>query len=197
MKGWGKSIFSLPFFLLINFGMRPASRGPGLYKAKIEEISSREFGLKSLTTCFIPDDSNWNIPSKSPLPIRSKVLLSFGGNWSIFIFCPVELSIKDIVLSIIVRFLRPKKSIFNKPNDSISSIEYCVIICPSLFLCSGTSISKGSDAITTPAAWTPYVLLVPSILNAKSTHFFTLISFKYLSLNSGLGDFLSIISFSL
>ena len=163
----------------------------------MDEISSRELGLKSLTTCFIPEDSSWKIPSRSPLPIRSKVLPSFCGNSSMFIFLPVDWLIRETVFSIIVRFLRPKKSIFNNPSDSISSIEYWVIICPSLFLWRGTSSSRGSDAITTPAAWTPYVLLVPSILKAKSTHFFTLLSLIYFSLNSWLGEFLSIISFSL
>ena len=33
---------SRPCLRLINFGIKPASNGPGLYKAKIEDISSKE-----------------------------------------------------------------------------------------------------------------------------------------------------------
>ena len=36
----------------------------------------------------------------------------------------VDSSTKLIVFSIIVRFLSPKKSIFKRPSDSISSIKY-------------------------------------------------------------------------
>jgi len=96
-----------------------------------------------------------------------------------------------------VRFLRPRKSIFSRPIASTSSMKYWVITWPSLLRCRGTSSSRGSAAITTPAAWTPNVLLVPSMRRARSTQWRTFGSFSYFSRNSGTGDSGPIISASL
>ena len=90
-------------------------------------MSSRDDGLRSRTICRIPLDSNWKIPSRSPLARRAKVSSSWGGNLSGSTRVPLLTSTSSRVFSIIVRFFNPRKSIFNRPMDSTSSMKYCVI----------------------------------------------------------------------
>ncbi len=84
---------------------------------------------------------------------------------------------------ITVRVLKPKKSIFKRPNSSSSIILNWVVI-TSLFLESGTYLVTSSFDIRTPAAWVEECRGSPSTFIAKLISLFTFVSLSYSSFSS-------------
>ena len=129
--------------------------GPGLNKATLATKSEKLFGFNFFIKFFIPLLSYWNIPSVSASLNSLKTTGSFK-----FIL------IKSRTLAIIVKFLRAKKSIFNKPNGSKYSIVTPVIK-KDVFKVKGITSSRGTLDMTTPAAWVEICLFSPSSFKAS------------------------------
>ena len=103
--------------------------GPGLYNAFIAIRSSMAVGLSFFKNSLIPDDSNWKTPIVRPFAKSEYTFGSSRGTFSISIFFPLS-SINFKVLSITVKFLRPKKSNFRRPSSSNPFISYWEVISP-------------------------------------------------------------------
>ena len=140
--------------------------GPGLNKATLATKSEKLFGFNFFIKFFIPLLSYWNIPSVSASLNSLKTTGSFkfilfkSKIWSVFSL------IKSRTLAIIVKFLRAKKSIFNKPNGSKYSIVTPVIK-KDVFKVKGITSSRGTLDMTTPAAWVEICLFSPSSFKAS------------------------------
>ena len=87
--------------------------GPGRKRAKAETISSKVVGLNFCKNFFIPSDSNWKIPT-----VFTVVKIFRASESSSGMVSNSKSSISFKMLVIKVRFFKPKKSIFNKPNSS-------------------------------------------------------------------------------
>ena len=133
--------------------------------------SSNLFGLRLLAMDCATLLSNWNTPVILPCENKSNVGSSSKGILSI----SKSLSpISSIALSIMDKFRRPRKSIFNKPSCSTVCISYCVTSsAPSPFCCTGKKFVILSGEITTAAAWIPSCLRSPSRPSAISIIFLT------------------------
>ena len=116
-----------PCFLFTKVSTMPEPKGPGRYSATKAPKSSNTDGLKSLTSFFIPADSNWNTPSVSPSESILYVFLSSNGILLISSSIPFLSLIISRAWVIMVKFFKPKKSIFKRPIFSQSSFGYSVI----------------------------------------------------------------------
>ena len=70
-----------------------------------------------------------------------------------------------------VNVRRPKKSIFKRPSSSKVVMGNWVTSTPSL-LCRGTTVSRGTPEMTTPAAWVELCRGSPSSFMDRSSTFF-------------------------
>ena len=179
------------------------SIGPGLKRAIIAAISLIVLGFNSFICLVIPELSSWKTPTVSPRPKSWNVALSSKGTWPKVSFTLWLLSIKSNESAKTVKLTNPKKSIFNNPKSAIGDIAYWVITAPlSSFRevnSRGTTSSKGSLDITTPAACKLLCLVTPSSSFAVSINFLITSSESYTSFNESLSSkdvFRSILSFS-
>ena len=100
--------------------------GPGLNKAFATTISSNVFTSNLFKKLIIPLDSNWNIPSVFPVLNIFSVSLSFNAIFSIL--KSLLISFTFLIASLnILKFFKPKKSIFNSPICSRYSGVYPAI----------------------------------------------------------------------
>ncbi len=153
---------SKPFLRLMKLSVRPALSGPGRYNAPIAITSSNSVGLSSRRYRFMPLDSNWNTPVVSPRPSSAKVFSSSRGiSLRLISVLYTRLIIRSASL-MMVKLLRPKKSILSKPSSSICPIGNCAATTPFCAISSGTYSTRLSGAITTPQACTPWLRTVPS-----------------------------------
>ena len=104
----------------------------------------------------MPADSIWNTPNVSPLASISLVFGSLSGSPMRSMSMPCVCLITSHALPRIVRFVRPRKSIFSRPSSATSHMPNCVVgsasASPEEGRCSGMMFTSGSGAITTPAA---------------------------------------------
>ncbi|OQA03329.1 MAG: hypothetical protein BWY68_00764 [bacterium ADurb.Bin400] len=151
-------------------------------------MSSKTDGLSSFRYRFIPSDSSWKTPVVSPRDNNSYVDRSLSVRVSMLrsISCIFRMIRK--AFWIIVKFVKPRKSIFNKPKCSIGFIEYSVTTEMSPLAASwrGRYSVNGSLEITTPAAWTDACRTTPSSLDAISMHCLTCGLLLYRSLSSAI-----------
>ena len=89
--------------------------------------------------------------------------------------------------SIIVKFLRPKKSIFNKPKSSTGWSEYCetIFLSDEEAYCNGTYSLSGFLVISTPQACIEEWRATPSKIFAKSKIRLAAASVSLIFLSSG------------
>ena len=125
--------------------------------------SSNLSGFNCFKWARIPSDENWKIPFVVPFLNTSYVCSSSSGILSISIKLPCSFSIIFIQSLIIVKFLNPKKSIFNKPASSTTLLSNCVTIKSESFeFVIGIRSINGSGVIITPQACVPTFLMEPS-----------------------------------
>ncbi len=103
----------------------------------------------------MPELSSWKTPVVSTRWNSLNVSLSSSGISLMLILMPRPFFKISRVFSIMVRFFRPKKSIFNTPMSSTACISYWVIMSFSSWLerWRGIYSSIDSGVTTTPQAW--------------------------------------------
>ncbi len=159
--------------------------GPGRYNATMAIMSSKTVGFSSRKYRFIPADSSWNTPVVSPRWNNLKVSSSSSGILARSISVLYTFLIIRKALLIIVKFERPKKSILSRPISSTGPIGYCVATTPFCDISTGANFTISSGAITTPAACTPWLRIVPSRRIAKSSTRFEVWFVSYSFFKSG------------
>ena len=136
-------------------------------------ISSMFSGFNSLIKDFIPALSSWKTPSVFPWPIISYTLASSKSIFWISNSSPSFFRIIRTASWITVRVRSPRKSIFSRPSSSMVVMVNCVVTTLSAPRDRGTNSSKGSEPITTPAAWMEVCRGKPSSLMDISIRFLT------------------------
>ncbi len=141
----------------------PIPIGPGLWRAETAEMSSNSVGFICLSRVRMPEPSSWKTPSVSARWRSSKVLPSSRPTSSILTGGLLLYSMFFRVSSIVVRFDRPRKSIFRIPSSSHSGYSNWVIVAPSegRFMIGMTSM-RGAEDMSTAQACTPHWRVSPS-----------------------------------
>ena len=156
----------------------PDCSGPGRYNATKAIISSKTSGCRRSISSFMPRDSSWKTAVVLAARNNSKDFLSSNGMVLILIgflfFSARCLFTVFTAQSIMVRFLKPRKSNLTSPTASTSSLSNCdTTLPPPSSQYSGVKSTSVEGEISTPPACLPTLRVSPSSDKAKSINSLT------------------------